>query len=136
MGPKNDAPAVPNEIPVADGGAAVTEGAAAATAASAVGKAAFPASPAWEAGTPMSMYLYVNTAPSPAGIDVQNPNVIWDGLTFGDWKDVREEDLIIDVPETVRAENGSLFMDILLVKDGGSPIGREPGVVANHRKGE
>lgn len=85
----------------------------------------------------MSMLLYVNTAEETQGIDAANPNVIWEGLTYGNWKDVREEDLILEVPESVRAHNGSWWMDILLLKDGGvSPVGRPTEDIAVHRKGE
>jgi hypothetical protein len=94
------------------------------------------AHPIWPLGTPMSMLLYVSTAPDANHITADAPTVIWDDLTYGNWKDVREEDLLLDVPETVRSDNGSWYMDVLLVKDGGSPVGRPAAEVAHHRKGE
>lgn len=91
---------------------------------------------AWPKGTNMDMLVYISTAPTVQEIDAENPTIAWKGLTFGNWKDKREEDLILDVPEIVRADNGSWWMDILLVKDGGSPISRPGNEVASHRKGK
>lgn len=93
---------------------------------------------AWDAGTTMSMLLFPNTAAdfSPSAVNFEAPLLRWDNLTLGNWKDERLEDFVLDVPESVRADNGSWWMDILLVKDGGSALGREAGDVAHHRKGE
>ncbi|WWC87741.1 uncharacterized protein L201_002633 [Kwoniella dendrophila CBS 6074] len=90
--------------------------------------------PAWDLGTPLSMLLYTSTSASGNDIDLDHPLVQWDGLTYGEWKDEREADLILDVPETVWAHNGSWYMDVILVKGGGSPKGKGPGNVSAFRK--
>lgn len=98
---------------------------------------ALMAEPLWPLGTPLSMLLYTSTSPSAVDLDFNHPLIVWDGLTYGNWKDARAEDIYIDIPESVRVENGSLWMDILLVKDGGkSPIGKAPGEVVGYRKRE
>lgn len=84
----------------------------------------------------MSMLLYSNAEDNVKNIQWGNPDVRWDGLTYGDWKDVRAEDLILDVPERVRADNGSWWMDVLLVKGEGLPIGKPETDIAHYRKGE
>lgn len=83
----------------------------------------------------MSMFVYVNTAPDVHHINPAEPTVVWDNLTYGNWDDAREEHLLLDVPESVRKENGSWYADIFLVKDGGSLVGRPRLDVAHHRKG-
>ncbi|KAK8861440.1 hypothetical protein IAR55_002259 [Kwoniella newhampshirensis] len=90
--------------------------------------------PAWEIGTPLSMLLYTSTDPAGSDVDVEVPLVMWDGLTYGNWKDERDEDLILDVPESVRYHNGSWWMDVVLVKNGGLPTNKEPGDVYAYRK--
>ncbi|OCF58074.1 cleft lip and palate associated transmembrane protein [Kwoniella mangroviensis CBS 10435] len=92
------------------------------------------ATPAWDLGTPLSMLLYTSTSPSGRDVDLDHPLVQWDGLTYGEWKDEREADLILDVPESVWAHNGSWFMDVVLVKGGGTPGGKGPGNVSAYRK--
>ncbi|KAL7419662.1 hypothetical protein Q5752_005576 [Cryptotrichosporon argae] len=87
------------------------------------GAAAMTATPAWDVGTPMSMFFYLSTAPTITETDLSVPPLlVWDGLTYGDWKDAREADVVLDVPASVRAHNGSWYMDILLVKGGGTEI--------------
>ncbi|WWD08870.1 hypothetical protein V865_006984 [Kwoniella europaea PYCC6329] len=92
------------------------------------------ATPAWDLGTPLSMLLYTSTSPSGRDVDLDHPLVQWDGLTYGEWKDEREADLILDVPESVWAHNGSWYMDVILVKGGGTPVGKGPGNVSAYRK--
>ncbi|KAL1409511.1 hypothetical protein Q8F55_003494 [Vanrija albida] len=94
------------------------------------------ATSAWEKGTPFSALLYFSTLADPLDVASEvRPSVVWDGLTFGGWKDVREEDLVLDVPDSVLARNGSWYVDILLVKGGGdSPIGKDGADLAHHRK--
>lgn len=96
------------------------------------------ATSAWETGTPFSALLYFSTLADPLDVASEvKPTVVWDGLTFGGWKEVREEDLVLDVPDSVRAHNGSWYVDILLIKGGGdSPAGKDGADVAHHRKGE
>jgi hypothetical protein len=92
------------------------------------------ATPIWPIGTPMSMLLFLSTSETSDDIDLANPYISWDGLTFGDWKEVREEDLILDVPESVSHGNGSWWMDIKLVKDGGNVKDKGIDDVASYRK--
>ncbi|AAW45128.1 hypothetical protein CNBL2630 [Cryptococcus deneoformans B-3501A] len=92
-----------------------------------------PALPAWELGTPLSMVLYTSTSPTGQDIDPLHPVVQWDGLTYGNWNDEREADLVLDVPESV-LHNGSWWLDIVLVKDGGLPLNKQPGTVYSQRK--
>ncbi|WOO79514.1 Cleft lip and palate transmembrane protein 1 [Vanrija pseudolonga] len=94
------------------------------------------ATSAWETGTPFSALLYFSTLVDPLDVASEvKPTVVWDGLTFGGWKEVREEDLVLDVPDSVRSHNGSWYVDILLVKGGGdSPAGKDGADVAHHRK--
>lgn len=94
-----------------------------------------PALPAWELGTPLSMVLYTSTSPTGQDIDPLHPLVQWDGLTYGNWNDEREADLVLDVPESV-LHNGSWWLDIVLVKDGGLPLNKQPGTVYSQRKCE
>jgi hypothetical protein len=82
----------------------------------------------------MSMLLFLSTSETSDDIDLDNPYISWDGLTFGDWKEVREEDLILDVPESVSHGNGSWWMDIKLVKDGGNVKDKGIDDVASYRK--
>jgi hypothetical protein len=83
------------------------------------------------------MLLYTSTSIGGRDLDHEKPLVAWDGLTYGGWNDVREADLMLDVPESVRMQNGSWFLDILLVKGGGHELaGKGPGDVVVYRKGE
>lgn len=82
------------------------------------------------------MVLYLSTSETAQDVDLANPLLTWDGLTFGNWKDEREADLLLDVPESVRNHNGSWWMDVKLVKDGGSPVGKKVEDVATYRKRE
>ncbi|ORY25820.1 cleft lip and palate transmembrane protein 1-domain-containing protein [Naematelia encephala] len=89
----------------------------------------------WPIGTPLSMLLYTSTSPDGEDIDHDKPLVVWDGLTYGEWKDEREADLELDVPESVRANNGTWWMDVVLVKGGGDSLsGKGPLEVAGYRK--
>ncbi|KAK4686060.1 hypothetical protein P7C73_g4075, partial [Tremellales sp. Uapishka_1] len=93
------------------------------------------ANQAWPFGTPVSMLLFTSVSPSSEDLDLASPVVAWDGLTYGSWKDQREVDLVLDVPESVRAGNGSWYMDIVLVKGGGIDLtGKQPNEIAKYRK--
>ncbi|OCF30500.1 cleft lip and palate associated transmembrane protein [Kwoniella heveanensis BCC8398] len=111
-----------------------TDGTAPAVPASTATSAAGPALPIWDLGTPLSMLLYTSTSPTGSDIDMDHPLVQWDGLTYGEYKDEREDDLVLDVPESVRNHNGTWWMDVYLVKGGGSPKGRGPANVSVFRK--
>ncbi|WVR03952.1 hypothetical protein IAU60_000951 [Kwoniella sp. DSM 27419] len=92
------------------------------------------APPAWALGTPLSMLLYTSTSPLGSDVDLDHPLIQWDGLTYGEWKDEREADLMLDVPESVWARNGSWWIDVVLTKDGGLPRTKGPGDVVAYRK--
>ncbi|ORX36323.1 cleft lip and palate transmembrane 1, partial [Kockovaella imperatae] len=91
--------------------------------------------PIWPLGTPLSMLLYTSTAVDSSDLDVTKPLLVWDGLTFGDYKDIREADLTLNVPQNVRVHNASWWMDIILVKGGGIDlVGKGQDEVALYRK--
>lgn len=94
------------------------------------------AQPAWPLGTKLSMLFYPSTSETPEQ-KTEDPLFVWDDLTYGDWKDTRDTELMLDVPESVKNHNGTWFMDILLVKGGGSTLaGKGEGDVALYRKRE
>ena len=130
MGPKQGAsPAAhaPDAVPQAAPASGQTQ--------APVVQAAINANPFWPIGTPLSMLLFTSTSAGEPNINVDSPLVVWDGLTYGNWNDVRNVDLSIDIPESVRAHNGSLWLDVLLIKGGGSDLrGKGPGDVALSRK--
>ena len=83
------------------------------------------------------MLLFSSTDPSGTDIDLKTPLVVWDGLTLGSYKDEREEDLLLQVPEVVMTQNGSWWMDVMLLKGGGTEIaGKGPGDAVAYRKCE
>jgi hypothetical protein len=92
------------------------------------------ADPIWPLGTPMSMLLFLSTSETSDDIDLANPLISWEDLTFGDWKQEREEDLVLNVPHSVSHGNGSWWMDIKLVKDGGSISEKKIEDIASYRK--
>jgi hypothetical protein len=95
------------------------------------------ASPLWALNTPLSMLLYLSTSPSSEDVHyTDHPLVKWDGLTYGNWKDERSVDLLVDVPESVRLGNGSWWIETVLVKGGGDAVGKSPREVARSRKGK
>lgn len=92
------------------------------------------ANPIWPSGTPMSMLLFLSISSTSDDIDLSKPLITWDDLTFGDWKQEREEDLLLDVPQSVSHGNGSWWMDIKLVKDGGKIQEKKIEDIASYRK--
>jgi len=93
------------------------------------------AEPLWPIGTPLSMLLYTSTKSSYENPDLSSPLVVWDGLTYGDWNDVREADLMLNVPEVVRSQNATWWMDIVLLKGGGTDFNHKTTQeVAMYRK--
>ena len=91
--------------------------------------------PIWPLGTPLSMLLYTSTRADSSDLVASQPLVAWHDLTFGDYKDEREVDLTLTVPESVRSHNGSWWMDVMLVKGGGLPHeGQGPNDIALYRK--
>lgn len=83
----------------------------------------------------MSMLLFTSTSPTGSDLKLGSPVVAWDNLTFGNWKDEREADVVLDVPRSVRSDNGTWWMDVVLVKGGGTNLaGKGRGEVAMYRK--
>ena len=82
----------------------------------------------------MSMLLFLSTSETSDDINLSDPLITWDDLTFGDWKQEREEDLMLEVPHSVSHGNGSWWMDIKLVKNGGSIGDKKLDEVASYRK--
>lgn len=92
------------------------------------------AEPLWDLGTPMSMLLYTSLSEIPYGLADAKPVIRWDGLTYGNYADVRAETLSLDVPQAVRTGNASWWMDVVLVKDGGEIKGKAQEDVAVYTK--
>ncbi|KAH9938336.1 cleft lip and palate associated transmembrane protein [Fomitopsis serialis] len=96
------------------------------------GVAAQQATPGWSLGIPLAMHVYFSTSPDSADVFANQwtsdrgssknklPNFVWDNITYGDFKESRTVDLMLDLPLSVQ-HNGSLWADIYLVKDGASP---------------
>ena len=81
------------------------------------------------------MLLYTSTREDSSDLVVTEPLVTWHDLTFGDYKDLREVDLSLTVPDGVRSHNGSWWLDIMLVKGGGLPHeGKGTDDIALYRK--
>lgn len=81
--------------------------------------------PLWPLGTPLSFYIYLSTTehqnetiPS----YTSEPLVSWNDISYGDWKETRSTDLIVDLAgpefEAVLHGNGSLWADIVTIADG------------------
>ena len=92
------------------------------------------AEPLWDLGTPISMLLYTSLSEIPYGLADAKPVIRWDGLTYGNYADVRAETLSLDVPQAVRTGNASWWMDVVLVKDGGEIKGKAQEDVAVYTK--
>jgi hypothetical protein len=93
------------------------------------------AEPFWPLGTPLSMLLYTSTTPDSRDTKFNEPLVVWDGLTYGDFADVRDANIVVDIPESVRSHNGSMWLDVVLLKDGGrNPLDKPRSDVAISRK--
>lgn len=79
------------------------------------------------------MLLYTSLLEYPNLSNIE-PVVRWDGLTYGNYADVRAEDLLLDIPQSVRNANATWWMDIVLVKDGGNVQEKSRNEVALYRK--
>ncbi|KZT13056.1 cleft lip and palate transmembrane 1 [Laetiporus sulphureus 93-53] len=83
------------------------------------------------------MYVYLSTSPEgevfsnqwtsewQESHDSGLPHFVWENITYGDWKETRAVDFMVDLPESVQ-HNASLWADIFLVKDGASPDPSKP----------
>ncbi|KAF5388430.1 hypothetical protein D9615_000671 [Tricholomella constricta] len=85
--------------------------------------------PAWDLGQKLDMHVHLSTSPhgqvfnTPIWQKQQDkdlPKFIWTNLTFGDFNVAHKADFDIKFPKSV-LNNGSLWMDVFLTKDGGSP---------------
>jgi hypothetical protein len=93
------------------------------------------AEPIWPLGTPLSMVLYTSTTPQANFVGLDQPLLVWDGLTYGNYADVRDSGIMVDIPSSVRNGNGSLWLDVFLLKGGGSnPLQKDRADVAVFRK--
>ncbi|KAJ7771117.1 cleft lip and palate associated transmembrane protein [Mycena maculata] len=84
---------------------------------------------AWALGQPLDMHVHLSTSPlgdvfSPTWTkkdqDEGLPSFVWENLTFGDWNEARVVEYDIKFPPSV-LNNGSLWADIFLVKNGAHP---------------
>ncbi|THH31309.1 hypothetical protein EUX98_g2887 [Antrodiella citrinella] len=86
---------------------------------------------AWPLGTSLDMHVHLSTSPVgdvfntwTAGYrenpDKDLPHFVWENITFGDWDELRQVDLDIKIPPVVQ-NNGSLWADVFLTRDGASP---------------
>lgn len=99
--------------------------------------------PAWSLGIPLEMHVYLTTSPYidafARGDEGSLPHFVWDNITFGDWAESRTVEFDVKIPTVSSARysvpaavrklllfqsvqhNGSMFIDVFLVKDGASP---------------
>ncbi|KAI0722227.1 cleft lip and palate transmembrane 1 [Cerioporus squamosus] len=87
---------------------------------------------AWPLGLPLAMHVHLSTSPTgdvfsskwTSGYrkdkDAELPSLVWRNITFGDWNEKRVADFTVNLPESV-LNNGSLWADVFLVRDGASP---------------
>ncbi|EIM85601.1 cleft lip and palate associated transmembrane protein [Stereum hirsutum FP-91666 SS1] len=80
--------------------------------------------PAWPQNISVTMHVRLTSDPSmsdilPRRTDGDLPNFMWENITFGDWKESRVVDYEVTIPESVQ-NNGSLWLDVVLVKDSAS----------------
>ena len=81
------------------------------------------------------MLMYTSTRDDSSDFVFTEPLVAWHDLTLGDYQDVREVDLNLTMPDSVRSRNGSWWLDIMLVKGGGLPHeGQGTDDIALYRK--
>ncbi|KAH8829817.1 cleft lip and palate transmembrane protein 1-domain-containing protein [Flagelloscypha sp. PMI_526] len=82
--------------------------------------------PRWSTGQTFDIHIYISD--SQDGNIFYNPqhtknlpNFLWSNVTFGDWSESRTVNFDIQFPESVTAQNQSLWAEIFIVKDGGNP---------------
>ncbi|KAH9849977.1 cleft lip and palate transmembrane 1 [Lenzites betulinus] len=88
--------------------------------------------PVWPLGIPLAMHVHLSTSPTgdvfsgkwTGGYrkdqDAELPSLVWNNITFGDWNERRAADFTVNLPPSVQ-NNGSLWADVFLVRDGASP---------------
>ncbi|KAM5531922.1 hypothetical protein V8D89_014392 [Ganoderma adspersum] len=86
----------------------------------------------WPVGLPLAMHVHLSTSPTGDVFsgkwtsghrkdrDADLPSFVWNNITLGDWNEKRVAEFNVNLPETVQ-NNGSLWADVFLVRDGGSP---------------
>ncbi|KAF7355746.1 Cleft lip and palate associated transmembrane protein [Mycena sanguinolenta] len=99
--------------------------------------------PAWHLGQPLDMHVYLSTSPIgdvfsskwTSGYrkdqDEGLPNFVWKNLTFGDYNEARVVEYNIKFPPSV-LNNGSLWADIFLAKEGADPDPQNPAFNPEH----
>ncbi|KAJ6458642.1 cleft lip and palate associated transmembrane protein [Mycena vitilis] len=92
---------------------------------------------AWSLEQPLDMHVHLSTSPigdvfSAKWTSVYRkdqdeglPNFVWSNLTFGDWSETRVVEYDIKFPPSV-LNNGSLWADIFLTKNGANPDPQDP----------
>ncbi|KAI0368074.1 cleft lip and palate transmembrane 1 [Pilatotrama ljubarskyi] len=93
--------------------------------------------PAWPLGIPLAMHVHLSTSPTgdvfskkwTSGYrkdeDAELPSLVWNNITFGDWNEKRVAEFSVNLPPSVQ-NNGSLWADVFLVRDGASPDPTDP----------
>ncbi|KAF8076720.1 cleft lip and palate associated transmembrane protein [Lyophyllum atratum] len=90
--------------------------------------------PAWNLGQQLDMHVHLSTSPNGQVFSAPNwrkeqdkhlPNFVWANLTFGDWKAAYTAEFDINFPKSV-LNNGSLWMDVFLTREGASPNPNDP----------
>ncbi|KAI0353459.1 cleft lip and palate transmembrane 1 [Trametes cingulata] len=93
--------------------------------------------PAWPLGIPLAMHVHLSTSPTgdvfsrkwTSGYrkdeDADLPSLVWNNITFGDWNEKRVAEFTVNLPPSVQ-NNGSLWADVFLVRDGASPDPTDP----------
>lgn len=87
---------------------------------------------AWHLGQALDMHVYLSTSQS-NDIFIQSnsktekdlPHFVWQNITFGDFTEARVAELDVKFPESV-LNNGSLWADIYITKDGAHPDPQTP----------
>ncbi|TBU49004.1 cleft lip and palate transmembrane 1 [Dichomitus squalens] len=88
--------------------------------------------PGWPLGLPLAVHVHLSTSPTGDVFsnkwtsghrkdrDADLPSLVWNNVTLGDWNEKRVAEFNVSLPETVQ-NNGSLWADVFLVRDGASP---------------
>ncbi|GLB34122.1 putative cleft lip and palate associated transmembrane protein [Lyophyllum shimeji] len=92
------------------------------------------AEPAWPLGQQLDMHVRLSTAPLSQVFgttawqkeqDKGLPKFVWSNITLGDWKAAHAAEFDVKFPKSV-LNNGSLWMDVFLTKEGASPDPYDP----------
>jgi hypothetical protein len=71
----------------------------------------------WPSGTVISMLVYTSEDEQPdIKFEAQSPLVVFNNITYGDWKAHREAEVMVDLPTSVQ-HNGSFYGHIYLVDE-------------------